>query len=233
MTKLLKITAIAGALSLLASGSVALATSMFKQSANIALTASKAGVSTGFKARLASSDAGATYEKPQALKTLTVTFPQGTKFNFKSSAVKQCKASATELVATKGSACPAKSRIGSGSANANGSPVYPKIPESAIVFVGKGKLVFLLLPSTAVGTPLVLEGKVSANKLTTPVPALESGGLSIVITELALKVKTAGSGKQAFVTAGKCTKHRFTVRSSFTYYTGSPVSLSSSSKCKG
>lgn len=232
MSKLLKITGIAIAVGLLAGASIAWASSQFKQTSNIKLTATKAGATSGFKASLASSDPGAPNEQPQALKKLTVTFPKNTKFNFKSTAVKQCAASATELVATKGAACPGKSKIGTGSANANGAPVYPKIPEGATVYVGKGKLLFVLLPTTAVGAPIVLEGSVSANRLTTPVPALESGGLKIVITELTLNVKSAGSGKQAFVTAGKCEKSKFTVKSSFVYYTGSPVSLTSSSKCK-
>lgn len=231
MRKLLQITTAAIAMGLLAGASVALASSLFKQTANVTLTAKKASASTGFKASLVSSDPGAPNEQPQALKTLTVTFPKGTKFNFKSSAVKQCTASPVELVATKGAACPAKSKIGTGMANTNGAPVYPKIPESATVYVGKGKLLFVLVPTTAVGEVLPLEGAVSANKLTTPVPALAKGGLTFVITELTLNVKAVGSGKQAFVTAGQCTSGKFTVKSSFVYYTGSPVSLSSSSKC--
>lgn len=231
MSRLLRISGIAVAVLALASAGVALASSQFKQTSKITLTASKAGASTGFQASIASSDPGAPNEQPQALKTLTVTFPTNTKFNFKSSAIKQCTASAVELVGTKGAACPAKSKIGTGTAMANGAPVYPKIPEIATVYAGKGKLLFVLVPATAVGSTLVLEGTVSANKLTTPVPALSSGGLKIVITELALNVKALGSGKQAFVTAGQCANGKFNVKSNFVYYTGSPVSLTSSSKC--
>lgn len=232
MKKLMQITGAMVAIAALAGAGVAWASSQFKQSSNIALTATKAGAPTGFKVSIASSDPGAPNGQPQALKVLTVTFPKNTRFNFKSTAVKQCTASPTELVATKGAACPAKSKIGSGTAVANGAPVYPTIPENATVYVGKGKLLFMLVPTGPVGTPLPLEGAVSGNKLTTPVPALSSGGLNIVITEFKVTVKTVGSGKQAFVTAGQCTKGKFTVKSSFTYYTGSPVSKSSSSKCK-
>lgn len=231
MSRLWRISGMALAVVALASGGVALASSQFKQTSKITLTATKAGASTGFKVSIASSDPGAPNGQPQALKTLTVTFPTNTKFNFKSSAIKQCTASAIELVGTKGAACPAKSKIGTGTAMANGAPVYPKIPEIATAYAGKGKLLFVLVPATAVGSTLVLEGAVSANKLTTPVPALSSGGLTIVITELTLTVKTLGSGKQAFVAAGQCSKGKFNVKSNFVYYTGSPVSLTSSSKC--
>ncbi len=232
MSKLLQGTAAALAVGALAGAGIALASPLFKQTANIKLTAKKAGASSGFEASLASSDTGAPNEKPQALKALTVTFPKGTRFDFKSGAIAQCTASPVELVATKGAACPAKSRIGTGTANTNGAPVYPKIPESATVYVGKGKLLFVLVPTTAVGEVLPLEGTVSANKLTTRVPELAKAGLTFVITQLTLNVKAAGSGKQAFVTAGRCTKGKFTVKSSFVYYAGSPVSLTSSSKCK-
>ncbi len=231
MRKLLQVSGAAIAIAAILGAGIALASSQFKQSAKITLTATKAGASTGFGAALVSSDPGAPNGQPQALKTLTVTFPKNTKFNFKSTAVKQCAASPLELIATKGAACPAKSKIGTGTANANGAPVYPKIPENATVYVGKGKLLFLLVPAGPVGSTIPLEGSVSANKLTTPVPVLGSGGLTIVITELNLKVKAVGSGKQAFVTAGQCNGSKFTVKSSFAYYTGSPVSLTSSSKC--
>lgn len=220
------------AVSALVGAGVALASSQFKQTAKITLTATKAGTSTGFKAHIASEDPGGPNGQPQALKTLTVTFPKNTKFNFLSKAIKQCKATPAELVGTKGAVCPSKSRIGTGTAITNGAPIYPKIPENATVYVGKGKLLFLLVPTTAVGETLPLEGRVSANKLTTTVPSLVKSGLTFVITELSLSVKTLGSGKQAFVTAGQCKKQKFTVKSDFAYYTGSPVSRSSSSKCK-
>lgn len=231
MRKLLQLTGVAIAIGGLVIASVAFASPLFKQTADIKLTASKAGASSGFKASIASSDTGAPLGKPQALKTLTVTFPKGTRFNFKSTAIKQCTASLLELVGTKGAACPAKSRIGTGTAMANGAPVFPRIPEAATAYAGKGKLIFLIAPSAGVGKTLVLEGTVSANKLTTPVPVLSESGLTIVITELNLSVKKVGSGKQAFVTAGQCGKGKFTVSSRFVYYTGSPVSLSSSSHC--
>ena len=207
----------------------AYASSQFKQTSNIVLTAKKAGAPTGLKAALQSSDPGAV--QPQGLKTLTITLPSGTKFNFKSSAIAQCKVSDTEIKATGGAACPAKSRIGSGSAVANGAPVFPAIPENANAYAGNGQIVFLLSPKGPSGQVLVLHGKVSGNKVTTQVPVLSAGGLNIVITGLELSVKTIGSGKKAFITAGKCSSGKFVVKSAFLYQTGASLSLTSSSKC--
>lgn len=226
----LQIAAALLATAMLTAAGVAYASSQFKQTAKITLTATKAGKSTGFKASLESTDPGAL--QPQGLKTLTITFPSNTKFNFKSSAVKQCTASDIEIKATGGSACPSKSRIGSGTAVANGAPVLPTIPENATAYVGNKQIVFLLSPSGPGGQVLVLHGKVSANKLTTEVPVISASGLNIVITKLDLSIKAVGSGSKAFVTAGKCKGGKFTVKSNFVYQSGAPVSLSSSSNCK-
>src|ERR1019366_6586411 len=201
-------------------GGLAYASSQFTQASNVTLTATKSGKPTGFKASLLSSDPGAV--QPQGLKTLTITFPANTRFNFKSTAIKQCKASEVEIKATLGKACPAKSRIGTGTAVANGAPVIPVIPENAAAFAGAKRIIFLLTPKGSAGQVLVLYGSVAANKVTTQVP---------VITALDLTVKTIGSGSNAFVTAGKCTKGKFGVTSHFVYQSGAQLTLTSSSKC--
>jgi len=224
----LKLTVATG-VAVLSVGAVAYASSQFTQTSNVVLTAKKAGKPTGLKAALNATDPGAV--QPQGLKTLTITLPSGTKFNFKSSALSQCKVSDTEIKATGGAACPAKSRIGSGEALANGAPVIPAIPENATAYAGSGQIIFLLAPKGPAGQVLVLHGKVSKNVVTTQVPVISAGGLNIVITSLNLTVKTIGSGKQAFITAGKCTKGKFPVKSQFVYQTGSPITISSSSKC--
>lgn len=225
----LKFTAALLATGMLSIAGIAYASAQFTQTANVTLTATKAGKPTGLKAALLSSDPGAV--QPQGLKTLTIALPTGTKFNFKSSAIKQCKASDVEIKATLGSACPAKSRIGTGTATANGAPVIPVIPENAKAYAGKNQIIFLLTPAASSGQILVLHGKVTANRVTTEVPVLNAGGLNVVITSLNLTVKTIGAGKNAFITAGKCTGGKFTVKSSFVYQTGATLTIASSSKC--
>jgi len=226
----LKLMAALLAIGMLSAGGLAYASSQFTQAANITLTATKAGKPTGLKASLESADPGAV--QPQGLKTLTIALPTNTRFNFKSTAIKRCKVSEVEIKATLGSACPTRSKIGSGTAVANGAPVLPVIPENATVYAGSNRIIFLLTPATAgVGQVLVLYGKVSANKVTTAVPVITAGGLNIVITALNLTIKKIGSGSKAFITAGKCTAGKFVVKSSFLYQTGATLALKSSSKC--
>lgn len=208
---------------------IAYASTQFTQTATITLTAKKAGKPTGFKASLHAADPGAL--QPQGLKTLTITFPAKTSFHFKSKAIKRCRASDVELVATKGGACPAQSRIGTGSAVANGAPVLPVIPENVTAFAANGQIIVVLTPKGPAGQVLVLHAVVRANRLTAQVPVVNSGGLNIVITDLELTVRTLGHGRGAFVTAGRCAKGRFTVTSHFLYQTGATLTLTSSSAC--
>ena len=227
--RIIRLMALPLAVGILGGGAVAYASTQFTQTSNITLSAKKAGKPTGFKASLLSADPGAL--QPQGLTTLTITFPIKTKFNFKSKAIKQCKASDLEIKATLGSACPAKSQIGSGTAVANGAPVIPVIPENAKAYAGKNQIIFLLTPQGSAGQVLVLHGAVAANKVTTPVPVINAGGLNVVITALNLTVKTIGKGTNAFVTAGKCSGGKFSVSSHFLYQNGAQLTLKSSSAC--
>jgi hypothetical protein len=216
---------------MLAATGVALASSQFQQTAKVTLSATKPNASSGIKAFISSSDPGAPFAQPQGLKTLTLIFPIGTKFNFRSKALVQCKASDTEIKATSGSACPSKSRLGAGNATANGAPVLPNLPESVTAFAGNNEVILLLLPKVVGGTTLVLHGKVSANRMATEVPVLQQGPINIVLTELKLAVKAIGKGSTMFIRAGKCTKKKFVVKSSFVYQTGAKLTLTSSSRC--
>ena len=128
-----KFTAALLAIGMLSIASLAYASAQFTQTANVTLTAVKAGKPTGLKAALLSTDPGAV--QPQGLKTLTIALPSATKFNFKSSAIKQCKASDIEIKATLGSACPAKSVVGSGTVGpdpitAGSSPGNSAVPSN-------------------------------------------------------------------------------------------------------
>jgi hypothetical protein len=96
-----------------------------------------------------------------------------------------------------------------------------------------GQIVLLLAPKVlGAGSVIVLHGKISGSKMTTEVPPLKVGGLTIVITGLQLSVKSVGSGKSTWAKAGTCSKGKFTVKSSFVYETGEKLTISSSSSCK-
>jgi hypothetical protein len=218
------------ALMLLSVAGAAVASSQFTQSANVKLTATKAGSTTGFKVAIKSSDPGEPGGKPRALKTLTITLPSATKFNFKSKSLKLCTASETEIKGTGGAACPSKSRLGAGGAEANGFPAIALLQLNATAYAGNGNIIIVLRGSS--GLVLVLHGVVSANRVTTSLPPLALAGVPLVVTGLTLNVSKIGSGKNAFITAGKCTGGKFKVKSSFVYQTGTPLTLSSSSSCK-
>jgi hypothetical protein len=225
-----RVTATLLAISLLCTAGVAYASSQFVQKSNITLTATKAKKPTGFKVNISSEDPGAL--QPLALKTLTITLPNSTKFNFNSKAIKKCRASDVEIKATGGHACPSKSLIGTGTAVANGKPGVPTpIPENAVAYAGSGQIVVLISPAGPIGQVLVLHAKVSANKVAVSVPALSFGPQPIVLTSLVLSVKTIGGGSNAFITAGNCTNGKFAVKAKFDYQVGASVNASSSSKC--
>jgi len=218
-------------LALLVVAAAAVASSQFAQKSKVTLTATKAGQTTGFKVAISSSDPGEPGGKPQALKTLTLTLPSATKFNFKSKALKLCTANDIEIKGTGGAVCPAKSKVGSGSAAVNGFPAIPLIPENATAYAGNGNIIIVAAPKGPGGSVLVLHGVVSANRVTAALALQEAGGVKFVISELNLNVSKIGSGKSAFITAGKCTGGKFKVSSNFVYYSGAPVTLASSSKC--
>ena len=224
----------AAMLTVAALAGLALASAQFKQVAKVTLTAKKEGASTGFNASLSSSDPGAPLEKPQALSKLVIAFPAKTSFNFKTKALTLCKANDTEIKATGGSVCPSKSKLGEGSSTANGAPVFPKVNESVTAFAGNNQIILLLAPKVVggPGATLVLHGKISKNKMTTEVPPITVGGLTIVITGLQLKVKAVGAGKTTWAKAGKCVKKKFTVLSSFTYSTGEALTIIPTPGCK-
>ncbi|HEY7890598.1 MAG TPA: hypothetical protein VIC05_00150 [Solirubrobacteraceae bacterium] len=227
----LKITALGLAIAMLAMTGIALASAQFKQTAKVTLTATKPNQSSGVKAVILSEDPGAPFAQPQGLKVLKLTFPVKTKFNFHSKALAQCKASEPEIKATKGAACPVKSKLGTGSANANGAPVLPAIPEAVAAFAGNNEVILYLEHKALGGVDLILHAKVSSNKLTVEVPELKQGPVNIVLTELKLTIKAIGKGTNTFIKAGKCIKKRFVVTSSFLYQTGANSTLTSSSRC--
>lgn len=229
--KLIKITAVAIAATMLATTGIALASAQFKQTAHVTLTATKAGASTGINAVIFSSDPGAPFGQPKALKVLTLALPPATKFNFKTKKIVQCKASDLEINLSA-SACPAKSKVGTGSAVANGAPVLPAISENVTAYAANNQIILVLVPTTPGASKIILHAKVNANKLTAEVPAITFGPVKIVLTELRLKVKAIGSGSASFVRTGKCVKKKFVVKSTFVYETGERLTLSSSSKCK-
>ena len=225
MRKLVTV-AVVAILSLVLAGA---ALAAFTQTSTITLTAHSAGKTTGLKANVSSTDPSV--PQPKAAKVLVVRFPSGTKFNLGTPLVTTCKLSDTQLAA--GTACPAKSLIGTGSAVANAYPLAPSVPATVKSYVSGPKSMVMVATATVFGETMrtIIHATVSGSKLTIPVPTPVVSTIKIVLVSLKLNVPAKGSGKTALITAGKCSAHKFVVKSHFTYVDGSTFSTTSSSAC--
>jgi hypothetical protein len=201
----------------------------FTQTSSITLTAHKAGKTTGIKANVSSSDPSV--PQPKAAKLLVVTFPSKTKFNLGTTLVTACKLSDAQL--TSGAACPSKSLIGTGSANANAYPLASSVPSTVQAYVSGPNSMVMVATASVLGTTsrTILHATVSGSKLTIPIPTPVVSTIKVVLVALKLNVPVKGSGKTALVTAGKCSAHKFVVKSHFLYLDGSTFNTTSSSAC--
>jgi hypothetical protein len=177
-------------------------------------TSKKPATSTGLKTHI---QGAPTFNgQLEAARKVTVVFPAGTKINSK--AVAQCKATDQQIQNTNGSACPSKSKIGTGKAEAItglGAPIDP-VPENITAYnVPKG-IAFLLTPANPVGQTAAFRGKFSgagvANvrgaasgpKLVTTVPKFPiPGGGEAKLTKFDLNVKKSGTTAKPYATTPK------------------------------
>lgn len=220
---------VAVAISSLVLASVALA--QFTQTASVTLTAHKAGQSTGIKSSIVSSDPTAPGAKPKPAKTVTITFPAKTKFDLSTPLVKRCKLSTAKLTATGGGTCPGATKIGTGSASANASPLLTTPVTAAITAYVRSKNAIILVATTNVANPQVIAMSVSGSKLAIPVPTQNLGGIIVVLESLKFNVRAIGTGTKALVTAGKCTAHKWVVATHVLYTDGTTFDGSSTTAC--
>jgi hypothetical protein len=225
MRKLVTVSVV-GLLSLVLAGA---ALAAFTQTSTITLTAHKAGQTTGIKANVSSSDPSV--PQPKAATQLVVTFPSKTKFNLGTTLVTACKLSDTQLAA--GAACPGKSLIGTGSAVANAYPLLTSVPATVKSYVSGSKSMVMVATANVLGATMrtIIHATVSGSKLTIPVPTPVVSSIKVVLVSLKLNVPAKGRGKTALITAGKCSAHKFVVKSHFTYADGSTFNTTSSSTC--
>ena len=201
----------------------------FAQMSDITLTAHKSGNTTGIKANVSSSDPSV--PQPKAAKLLVVTFPAKTKFDLGTPLATACKVSDAQLAA--GTACPAKSLIGTGSAVANAYPLATSVPANVKAYVSGSKSMVMVATANVLGTTMrtIIHASVSGSKLTIPVPTPVVSTIKVVLVALKLNVPAKGSGATALVTAGKCSAHKFVVKSHFVYQDGSTFNTTTSSAC--
>ena len=229
--------AVAAVLAALWLAAVALAA--FHQTAAVTLTAHAAGRSTGIVAALNSSDPTAPGAKPRSTTRVAVTFPRGTTFNLRTSIVAACRLTDQQLTTPFGPACPAKSQIGSGTAQANASPLQQEIDVGVKAYVHSAEQILLdLTPSLPGATPIIIHATISGSTLTMAVPQVVLGkahgfaGITAVLVSLKLRIPALGRGRDALILAGRCTAHQFVVTSRFIYTDRSRLTLRHASSCR-
>jgi hypothetical protein len=199
----------------------------------------RGGKSTGINADLHSSDPTAPGQKPKSAKTLTITFPAATRFNFTTHLVTTCTLTDTQLTAAFGPSCPRNTKLGTGSAVANASPLAQTVKAHVRAYVGAAnEILIVITPTSLPGAPtIVVRATVSGSKLTIPVPQLVRGkskgfsGVTVVLVSVNLNVPALGSGRSALITAGRCTEHKFLVTEPLVYRDHGTLALPSSSAC--
>lgn len=213
----------------------------FSQVASVSLSAHHAGQSTGITSDLHSSDPAAPGQKPKAATKVVLTFPAGTTFDLATPLVARCTLSDAQLKGQFGRSCPARSRIGTGTAVANAAPTISSVSSRVAAYVaGTRSIVLVVKPTLAAfaSQVVVLRATVAGARLTIPIPSLVVGkspgfaGVKVVLTALKLRVPALGTGRHALITSGRCTAHRFVVRSRFDYADHSALTLTSSSPCR-
>ena len=216
----------------------AVALAAFHQTAAITLTTHTAGRSTGIVAALHSSDPTAPGAKPKSTTRVAITFPRGTTFNLRTSLVARCRLTDRQVTTPFGPACPAKSQIGSGTAQANASPLQQAVNAGVTVYVHSADQILLdLTPSLPGATPIIIHATVSGSMLTMGVPQVVLGkahgfaGITAVLVSLKLRIPPLGHGHDALILAGRCTAHQFLVTSRFAYTNRSQLTLRRTSSC--
>lgn len=230
-------------------GISAVAFGAFQQTFTQSFTVTKANKLTGINTLITSKDdAGA---KPKEVSRVIIKFHKGTKFNYNVPGI--CKLTAEQIAGASDplTACPAKSKVGTGSAEADAAPLIPssqQVLEDINAFNTTKGIYFVLSdkdnnPSDSnPGQLLVIKGVLSGTTLTTDVPVLNVAGVNVVLTKFELNIKKVSkkvkkNGKTTVVnyitTPNKCTGGKWTNTAAFQYRDGSPgESISAVTNCK-
>lgn len=216
----------------------ALASAQFVQTADVKLTSSEAKTSSGISAKLHAEDPGNPGGKPVALSKLTLKLPSGTRVDKKG--VVTCNLANAQVLAGQ---CPDDSEIGSGTALANGFPLFPSTTEDIKVYATKNGVMFALTDNVQDPRPaqtLVLKAKLSSRGvLTATVPPLPLPipNQFAVLTDFEVVVKkqsrrVRGKTRVFIRTPKKCTRKGWTTTISFRYADGSKKTIKDKQSCR-
>lgn len=200
---------------------------------SVALAAVQQTYSQKFTAKKPNQSTGMTFTAtqpgtaPVAAKSVTLTFPAGTKIN--SAAIPRC---------AQPPSCPAKSKLGSGSAVMLVAGV-PITLSGVSVYNTSGGLTVVVDSGLPGVPPAALPIARSGLKLTLnlppgfPVPVPGAGTVTGLLFSLSITTGKQGTANKPYLkTPSTCPKgNAWTFKSNFAYYDGSSKSLTSNSAC--
>ncbi len=154
-----------------------------------------------------------TAEVPVQAKTVTLTFPAGTKID--TGALAKC---------SNPPACPTASKIGSGKANVG-------LAVDVTAYNRAGGMA--LIVSNPVGPAVILTPKLKGTKLTLQIPSLTFNGQTLVLSKLTLNIRKAGTAKRPYIrTPATCPAGGWQFTAAFVYVDRTKTTLTSTSACK-
>jgi hypothetical protein len=232
--------AITGAV-MLAVAAIAMATTT--QTFTQKYTSPKKSTSVGTSFQTASSeDANAeNNHQPKAAREFDITFPKGTKINYKAAPV------CAKIDESAQSPCPKNTQVGTGAATALlPTPGTPPIESTVTAYNRKNGLFLYVQPS--IGNPIYLSPTFKGLTLKTTVAPIciastnQNGhcvtntggqGQEVVLTKFSLKTKAIKKGKKIYIKSPKtCPKGGWKFQAAITYSDGTTVKPSSLSPCK-
>ena len=186
-------------------------------------SATGAKKSTGFAAEIDSTGTADSTGKPRAARKVTVTFPRGTEFD--TGVRPACDIERLRAEGTSG--CPARSRIGDGSAEAvTGLSAIDPVGLRIDVFNARNAILFYVR-GTALPITMTLEGKLRGRVLTVKVPKLPQATRfgEAILTKFAVDINRASRGRGSrrrnyATTPSTCPRGRWTTTAVFTYDDG-------------
>jgi hypothetical protein len=225
LRKLVVLTAIVG----VGMSSAALASAQFKSTFALSYLSAHPAASTGLTTLMTWSDPGAPGGAPKVIKQITLRFQQGTVFD--TSALPVCHASDQAIKTTGASACPAGSKLGSGTtigATAGGA----RLNTVVTLFNAKRQIIVLVALNGALITEFRDQVQRSAIVIRPALPA----GVSLERLALRIDRHTSGRGgarKIYMRTPSSCPKsRRWKIVGTFSYADNSTQTLKSTTPCR-
>jgi hypothetical protein len=228
---------IAGAVTLILGATAAVALGASEATTySVKHTVKATGASTGIKFEIGFGDPAAPNGLPSGLQSFRIKLHKGTKID--PAAAPQCRVSAEDLMSEGAAACPAATRIGTGTASAT-SAAGQTVTVDAVIFnekVGRRNaflFVFVLNDAyiTAFDAP-VKGNTISASGLTGALPG------DLVVTRFTGSIGKRSSRRgrhrhNLITTPAKCPKSRkWTNTANFTFVNGNTDTGSNTSACK-